>query len=564
MSKPLTPDILDYLVKYKYHFLKRSRLIDLLTNVHSSTRNTIILSETEFNSFINSGSKSIVLTMDKVSEDYEFTKPLSLDMLTQQEKNNPILNWKATSGCELLYKYGSFYNIFGSLRNWLSMDDEQKTISNIKCQELFDMDNQSLIDVIIPQVGYDVVGDIVRLVNQKHTKSVFGYIDLINFTEDSRFYSLRLKYLAEDTGDRICGETDTFNLEQSMTPLITSNTPEMTTVGRYIINTFLADEPFTNHSRFSYNYGEWKIGKFHDTLAKLMITDKDPITVEEFKRYANNFFFIGSFTELCVPSLSLKALGTDPNMKDYKRQLYLENKEAVDKGDPVVIAELESKLIAKDREYLKGDPSMRFYGPLGGKPFNIARKKMYLTVGGIEEFSKHTGSYNYVDRALAEGWDPKAIPVIANEIRSGSYKRGHETQLGGAETKYIVRVFQDYCAKIEDCGTSDGIHIDFKEVDIKDFMGRYVLDGNVWVPISDENISKYDKGSWLMRSAQTCKAEGCLCRKCCGKRFAELEIGHLAMLLAELSSRFTVMALKSMHGTKLSVFEVSDLDFFIL
>lgn len=564
-SKKLTPELIQYLVTFKYAFIKRSRLIDLLTKVHPDTRNTITLSDTEYNSFLNSFTKSITINLKSVPEDYEFVKPLEFDMLNQREQNDQIISWKATSGCELISKQGSFYNVLHTLRNWLAMDNDQKVQSDTKCQFLFDVDNLSLFDIIVPTIidVHELKGDIVRLVNQSHNKSIFAYIDNI-IHEEGHFSGITLKYLAEDTGDRICGEVDTFDLIQSMTPLKTSAKPEMTTVGRFITNTLLADMPFDNKSLFPYNYGEWKIGKFHDQLAKFMIADKDRVSVNEFKNYANNFFFLGSFTELCVPSLTLKALGTDPNMKEYKRQLYLANKEAIDAGDPVAIAEMESKLIAKDREYLKGDTSMRFYGPLGGKPFNIARKKMYLTVGGIEEFSKHTGSYNYVDRALSEGWDPKAIPIIANEIRSGSYKRGHETQLGGAETKYIVRVFQDYCAKIEDCGTMEGINIDFREVDIKDFMGRYVLDGNIWVPISDENITKYDKGSWLMRSAQTCKAEGCLCYKCCGKRFSELEIGHLAMLLAELSSRFTTLMLKSMHGTKLSLFEVSDLDQFVM
>lgn len=562
-SKPLTPELLNYLVEFKYMFSKRSRLIDFLTVVHRDTRNTIILSDTEYNSFTNSLTKSIQLNLSSVAEDYTFQRPLSTDMLTQQEKNNPIILWKSTSGCELISKAGSFYDIFRTFRNWLAMDQDQKSISDVKCQELFGKDNLTLFVNIVKNTDIsDIKGDIVRLVNQSNTKSSFAYISTVKY--DDSDLVITLKYLAEDTGARICGETDTFDLTQAMTPLKTSDKPEMTTVGRFITNTLLADEPFKDKSRFPYNYGEWNIGKFHDQLAKMMVSDKNRLSVEEFKTYANNFFFLGSFTELCVPSLTLKALGTDPNMKALKEKLYRENKEAIDKGDPVAIAEMESKLIARDKEYLKDDTSMRFYGPLGGKPFNIARKKMYLTVGGIEEFSKHTGSYNYVERALSEGWDPKTIPVIANEIRSGSYKRGHETQLGGAETKYIVRVFHDYCTKIEDCGTDRGIMADFRVIPIKDYIGRYVKDGNAWVDITSENMSKYDKGVWLMRSPQTCKSKEGLCYKCCGKRFAELKIEHVSMMLAELSSVFTKQALKSMHGTKLSVYDINDLDSFIL
>ena len=116
-----------------------------------------------------------------------------------------------------------------------------------------------------------------------------------------------------------------------------------------------------------------------------------------------------------------KSLGTDPNIAKLKHTLFEKYKGRL--TDPLVIAEIENTLIAADKKHLDGDSSMRFYGALGGKAFDVARKKMYLTVGGIETFSKSSGKYTFLPNSLSEGWEKEYIPTIANEIRKGSYSR---------------------------------------------------------------------------------------------------------------------------------------------
>ena len=73
-----------------------------------------------------------------------------------------------------------------------------------------------------------------------------------------------------------------------------------------------------------------------------------------------------------------------------------------------------------------------------------------------------------------------------------------------------------------------------------------------------------DNKKYEMRSPQFCKSRVGLCRKCCGRRFSDLDIKHVGMILAELTSKFTLNALKAMHGTKLSLYQVDSLDNFIV
>lgn len=560
--------MMEFLSKYRSRFLERSFIIELMCDVDSESRNTIILSGGEFNNLINK--KEVMISLENVPEDLKYEKPYTLDEIGSKYpellKNIDMIHkTRAEKGIEIIHKEPDVYEFLRIWRNWMVMTPAQKEESDTLARELQKMDNTALFEVLFKNYYLDDTdpafkeGEIIHCVNQSNDKACYAYLTNNPKTGNC----LALKYLMNDKEGRLVSEVDTFTLIPSHTGLKMSDTSIETTVGKYLTNYILAEHPFPRY-QFEYNNGSWNIDKHHTVIAQQMLLKDHLISVEDYKTYANNFFFLGSFTELCVPSYSKKSLTTDPNINKLKKDLYLKNKEKIDAGDPVAISELESALIAADKAYLKNDSSMRFYGPLGAKPFNIARKKTFLTIGGIEEFSKHGGKYKYVDRSLSEGWDPKELSTITNETRQGSFKRGHETQLGGAETKYIVRVFQDYIAKIEDCGTTEGMSIDFSKVDIDDFLGRYLQVKDGWVEITPENKGSYDKGKFILRTAQHCKAEGCICYKCCGKRFSDLEIKHLAMLLAELSSKFLTLALKAMHGSKLSLYEVNNLDRFII
>jgi hypothetical protein len=230
--------------------------------------------------------------------------------------------------------------------------------------------------------------------------------------------------------------------------------------------------------------------------------------------------------------------------------------------DPIIIAKIESELIAMDKAYLAGDPSMRFYTALGGKSFGVHRKKMFLMVGGIESFSKGTGTYSFLPNSLAQGWDPNTMPIICNELRKGSHDRGHETQLGGAQTKSILKIFQDTYISEEDCGTKLGINIDTGVISLSEFYGHYLAeDGHQITKADTERL----KGKIItVRSPQTCQTKDGYCKTCCGERFRRLHIKMLSVLGIDVSSTFTTMALKNMHGTQLSLIQITDLDQFII
>lgn len=351
--------------------------------------------------------------------------------------------------------------------------------------------------------------------------------------------------------------TDTFILNKGEILNFNNNKSITTTAGRFLFNQLVIVEPFGE--LIDYINEQLPIKAVEKKIVELIYDNK--ITSDQFYKYLDNLFFIGHFTELCVPSVSEKSFVTNPKVKEIKKKLLEKYKDKL--NDPLVVMEIENELIKLDKEWLKGDKADRFYSALGSKMYNINRKKMHLMVGGIEAFSDDVSKIDFLAYSLSEGWDPKDMPIIANEIRKGSFNRGKETQKGGAQAKDIIRIFQDVLITEDDCKTK--IYFDHLVTDInsKDLIGRYIVENGKLVKITKDNINKYINKTVKLRSPMTCKTKNGLCKICVGDRMAKLDHKAVLGMALDLSSAFTTMSLKNMHGTKLTVYEVDPYKFII-
>ena len=249
-----------------------------------------------------------------------------------------------------------------------------------------------------------------------------------------------------------------------------------------------------------------------------------------------------------------------PNKQDWKnywkaqeRKKFIEEHKN-EMHDPLVVNQLEKELLKADREYLGDDPSVYFFDGLGSKSFGVQRKKLFLTVGGIPAFGSETGGLDFIPNSLMEGWTKEAIPSIVSEIRDGSYARGVETAKGGAETKLVMRVFQDTIISEEDCGTKRTIEFDCRQFPAEQFVGRTIRVGNVDVILTLENLDKYARGKIIhLYSPLTCETKNNFCFKCCGQRAKELHNELIGIQTVKITNGFMYKAMKSMHGTALSI-----------
>ena len=322
-----------------------------------------------------------------------------------------------------------------------------------------------------------------------------------------------------------------------------------TSVGRFLWNIITLQYPC-----------DWKVYTYQnrlinpDFLVGLVRTKvlKKEVTVDQFTSFLDHVYFIGHITELSVPSMTVKSLATDPKVAEVKRKFIEEHKDEMD--DPLVIQKLEKLLISMDKEYLKDDPSLVFFTGLGSKSFDVQRKKMFLTVGGIPSFGTDAGKMTFIPNALVEGWTKEAFPSIVNEVRKGSYDRGIETAKGGAETKLVMRAFQDATVSELDCGTKRTIAVDCSVYDGRKFIGRTIQVGSEDVVITEENLDKYVTGKVIrLYSPLTCATKDNFCYKCCGVKAQDLNAKRLGIQTVKLTSKFLMISMKNMHGTALKV-----------
>lgn len=391
-------------------------------------------------------------------------------------------------------------------------------------------------------------------------KSKFGTIVCINdkFLGMITEYDSNDRYIVEvlqEKGKPIYDRLDVFDLGPNDTTIFgkvkfVTSIAGLTSVGRLLENCCVFGYPF--QWEHPYLNEEWKDKKILKMIADLAVQKK--ITVDQLEASINNFFFLNHMTEICCPTLTEKSLGTHPDVPKVKADFIKEHKDDI--TNPLVAAELEAKLEKLDAEYMGDDPSVRFFDGLGSNAWKLHRKKMFLTVGCIDSFEENEGNYDFIPNSLAEGWTKEAIPTIANEIRKGSYNRGAETAKGGAETKLVMRVFQDLTIDEEDCGTKRTIEADFSYLNPNDFIGRNIQTSTGDVTLTLDNIKQYAGQKVRLYSPLTCETTKGFCYKCCGIRTKELDARFIGIQTVKITSRFMYLAMKNMHGTVLKVRDV--------
>ena len=336
--------------------------------------------------------------------------------------------------------------------------------------------------------------------------------------------------------------------------------PMKTRVGLLVVNYVFLAEPFGDKLPYI-NETITKIDQIEGPMLPLVLDGV--ISVHQYNDYRANAFFLGQFSELCVPVFSKKALMTSPEVKKRKKELLEENKEALANGDAVVMNKIENELITLDKEWMKDDPAMGFLANDPGKSFNVHRKKMFIAGGMVEQFG-HKNQFSFVENSLAEGWSQKDLPSRCNEIRSNSYSRAMETAKGGEETKFIIRVFQNTKILEENCNTDHYLRVDLTRTNHKEFYFRYILQGGEEIELTDDNITGFIGKSVQMRSPMHCHTKGGYCYTCAGGLFKRLGQESLTFVAVALSSSFTTAALKKQHGGSIKTIDLDGVNKFLI
>lgn len=349
-------------------------------------------------------------------------------------------------------------------------------------------------------------------------------------------------------------------IEVDSTWLVNISEPIKTTIGILLYNSICITSAFGN--KIPYVNERINISKLEDRLAKLLhdtpiddqtIRANDKIYVDELVKFNDAHTYLEMFSKLCIYAATPKNIVEPEGIEEFKKQLLIKYEGKL--NDAVALADFEKELMNFDNEYLKDDPSNGKF--LTGKSKDVARKKLYLTVGAENTFEDDIHVKPIIS-SLSEGWtkNPEDLKLIINDLRVGSYSRGAETVNGGVAAKVLLRATNNYKIADYDCETQLGINRDI--TDAEQLINRYIIDKGKLIHINNlQTANNYVGKNVVVRSPMYCKAEGeTICKICAGDNLNKFPTG-LAIPLTEISGIILTASLKKMHGTKLSLAELS-------
>ena len=330
--------------------------------------------------------------------------------------------------------------------------------------------------------------------------------------------------------------------------------PVKTTYGRALINCYVLIFPFG--SKIPFKDDELYADKIESIVAsKLHATpedgsERDPklFYVDELLRFNNAANNLTSFNDVFVNSFSEKCIVPADGIAELKRQLLEEYGDRI--NDPVVLSEVEKKMIDYYKKYMEGDSSTDLLNT-SSKSYSIVFKKLYMMLGSEEALDEGVQTEPIV-KSLDEGWDLTKIDTLNTITRAGSFKRGARTALGGELVKWLFRISSNVRILEGDCGSTTGLPFKVTESNVKRLAGFSIIEKGNLVKLDENNVSSYIGRIVILRSPMYCKFDKTdYCSVCAGERLSKNPTGASAAI-SNLGSVIMYIFMKAMHGKALA------------
>jgi len=352
--------------------------------------------------------------------------------------------------------------------------------------------------------------------------------------------------------------SDKFILKEGMIENYIDKKPIETTIGKFFSNQIILVDVFGD--TIPYVNEKWNVRRVEKDIVNACLNDE--ITVQQIKEYINNIYYLSGFVELFTPGFSKKALTVSKEIIKRRNELFKIHKNELD--DPNVMLAIEKELIELDKKYLKDDVSNKFLSVKSRKAFDVSRKKMYLMHGMTETFGDNTKEFNFLKSNLDNGWTKEDMPLLFNDVRKGIYDRAVNTAKGGAETKFLGRMFQESEIVMDDCKSKKGITVHLTEMNISRFFYRNIIVGDKLVLLTENNASSFLNKTVMIRSFLYCLAKGGYCYACADARFKQIGLKVLNLLPIKITSGFLMQSMKSMHGKTVDSYTIDSFDKFLI
>lgn len=351
-----------------------------------------------------------------------------------------------------------------------------------------------------------------------------------------------------------------FNTKFILKPGIIANHKQggiETTIGRFLLNYVILVEPFDGVLPYM-NDSPLSLSKVEKLIATSLI--EGSIKPKQVYQFIDNTYFLSSLNDFLVPSITAKSITSRPEVNKLRKELLSEYKDQLD--NPNVMIKIEEELIKLDKELLQGDPSNGFM--ISGKNYDNHRKRMFIMIGAIPAFGDDQKSLSFATTNLNDGWKLDELDLLANDTRSGSYNRAKNTQKGGVIAKTAGRRFQESRISEDDCKTNKGIQIKITKFNKEHYLYKNMISNGKLVELNPSNIDSYIGQTIEIRSPMFCHTENGYCYTCQDTRYKKIGLTLLNLAPTNIGSALLNHTMKAMHHSKVSVFELADLNQFVV
>lgn len=335
--------------------------------------------------------------------------------------------------------------------------------------------------------------------------------------------------------------------------LVNVDRPVNTWYGNAVVNQVILCHSFGPTIPFI--TGQIKVGAIESKIAELLTTPpaegepRDPkriYTDDLEKKYYQAAYSVTGWCQIATPAATPFTIVTDTTIIKRRNELLAQYKEQL--HDPAIVAKIMGELIQMDKDFQAKDPEKGFLK--NGKDFDVTRAKSYV-MHGIERDFNDPNKITVIDRSLAEQWDIKRLPQMANSLIDGSFNRGFLTALGGEAAKFLSRFFLNTNISEDNCGSKLGLTKIIDKDNEDGYFWAYMIEGDSIVQITPDNVAQYYNKPVLMRSPQFCNTkDGNFCVKCLGERYVNSK-QSLSSLATEVGNILMSISMAKMHGTAL-------------
>jgi hypothetical protein len=263
------------------------------------------------------------------------------------------------------------------------------------------------------------------------------------------------------------------------------------------------------------------------------------------------------FHEPLAASFTMRGLKPVPAVMKRKAELIKENKEALEKGDVMVMSAIEKELVKLAEKEIGDDPAMDLY--YSGARGSISNNYKQLSIVKGPVFNKTIGKYQFIENNLFDGISKEEIAASGTNTVNAQYPKSCGTAVSGYKAKQVSSLGQAVVLRkdVQDCGSKGYVEIVIPPSMKSKFMYRYIMDNGKAVLLDDDSIGKYVGKKVKLRSIMYCGCDSGVCLTCAGRLFEKLQIDSIGLTTSTLTGALLNLKMKAMHDTSVKTNEIN-------